>query len=94
MHILRYFHPYLETMHYVLFVYNLAHLFPDWTACTLFTHHLLHFNEEVLLRTEDGAGTGDSDPSYEVSCREVVVFHRVETDQSASTTKTSLAVHC
>lgn len=64
-------------MEEVLLIDYLAHLLPDWAICSFLAHGLLHFNEEVLLRTQDGARAGDSDPSDEVSCRKIVVFHRV-----------------
>ena len=80
-------------MEKVLLVDELAHLLPDRTARALLAHRLLHLDEEVLLRAENGARPRDSDPSDEVSCGEVIMLHRVEADQGASAAETSLAVH-
>lgn len=84
---------YFEAVEEFLLIDDLAHLLPDRTVCPFLAHGFLHLNEEVLLRTQNGARPGDSDPSDEVSCRKVVVFHRVEANQSASTPKTSFAMH-
>lgn len=47
----------------------------------------------VLLGTEYGARSRYSDPSYEVGSWEVIMFHCIYCDQSASPTESRLAVN-
>lgn len=54
---------------------------------------LLHFDEVVLLGTEDRPRPGDPDPSDELRSREMVVLHRVTSDEGAGSTEPRLAVH-
>lgn len=45
--------------------------------------------QEVLLSTDDGSRSADSDPGYGFSCSEAEVFHQVAANESARTTQAS-----
>jgi CRISPR/Cas system-associated protein endoribonuclease Cas2 len=53
----------------------------------------LHIVEEELLGAEYAAGSAEADIADEGGSWELVVFHRVTADQSASATQTRFAVH-
>ena len=59
----------------------------------LLPHSFFHLDEVVLLGTQDGARTGNSNPSDEVSCWEIVVFHAVESDERPCPPQASLTVY-
>ena len=70
-----------------------SHLLPNRTVFTLLSHHLLHFDKIVLLRTKNRARSDDSDPSYESCSRKIVMLHRIAGNKSTSSSKSSFAVN-
>lgn len=76
----------------LLLVDQLLHLLPDGAVGAQFPHGLLDLDQVVLLRAEDRAGPGDSDPADELSGWKVVVFHGVAGDQGACSSQACLAV--
>ena len=84
---------YLEHLNCALFHYRFWYLFPNWRVFSSLFHYLLHFNEKVLLGTQNGSWAGNPNPSNEVSCVKIVMFHGIASDQGTSSTKASFTVN-
>ena len=52
----------------------------------------LFLHQEKLLRPQNTARASNSDPTYELLSRDLIVFHSIKSDQSACTSKTRLAM--
>jgi len=87
-------HIYLESVQHVLLVHDLPHLLPDGAVGALLPHHLLHLDEVVLLRAQNGPWAGNPDPSDKISGMEIIVLHGVQCDKGTCAAQTCLAVHC
>ena len=72
---------------------NLGHEDATVLLATQIQHALVHVVQVLLLRTEDRARPRDSDPANECCGWESEMFHTVETDQSASSTKAGFTVN-
>ena len=66
---------------------------PDGAVLALLPHDLLHLDEVVLLGAEDGAGSDNSDPSYEGRSWKIVMLHRIAGDEGAGSSQTRLAMY-
>ena len=61
---------------------------------SLLHHSLIHVDEIGLLGAKDRTRTYHPDPAYECSGWDTIVFHGVESNECAGSTKSSLAVNC
>ena len=55
---------------------------------------MLDLRQVELLWSQNGAWACDSNPSNEGLCTDLVVLHRVNTDEGSSATETCLTVDC
>ena len=83
---------YIRTF-FVVKIQCFLQLFINQWVFALLEHFFLQINEKLLLGTVNWPRTNDPDPADEISGLHAIVFHDVESDERACSSKAGFAVH-